>query len=239
MARKRPGAFSLVELLVVLGILALLIAMLMPSLNKARASAKQIKCAAQLRQLGVALVNYANNNRGSFPAWSGWHTLAGNTPDDEPPDVGWMIKVAPYASNPITGCWDCPAFPDGYAMNYFLGVRWTLFSGHPTIHMSDLKLSSSFILSGDCTQPRLYPPAFGSRVEKSINDCDKDDATDPGVLFFGEQNGQNMHPGGNNILFGDYHVASFKRWDDSALTCNPRFMRDWLNAGEEPPPTQP
>ena len=66
--RQRPAparrrGFTFVELLVVLGIIALLVSMLMPTLRVARQVAERTQCASQLRQLGMALMLYANANR--------------------------------------------------------------------------------------------------------------------------------------------------------------------------------
>jgi prepilin-type N-terminal cleavage/methylation domain-containing protein/prepilin-type processing-associated H-X9-DG protein len=59
--------FTLVELLVVIGIIALLIAIILPSLNKARQSATNIKCLANLHSMGLAMNLYATNNHGIIP----------------------------------------------------------------------------------------------------------------------------------------------------------------------------
>jgi prepilin-type N-terminal cleavage/methylation domain-containing protein/prepilin-type processing-associated H-X9-DG protein len=63
-ARK---AFTLVELLVVIGIIAVMISILLPSLNKARRQAKAVQCASNMRQVASAMLMYINNNKGNHP----------------------------------------------------------------------------------------------------------------------------------------------------------------------------
>jgi prepilin-type N-terminal cleavage/methylation domain-containing protein/prepilin-type processing-associated H-X9-DG protein len=64
---KRQAGFTLVELLVVIGIIALLIAILLPALNKARAQGQWAKCASNMKQVVTAFIQYTNDYKGAFP----------------------------------------------------------------------------------------------------------------------------------------------------------------------------
>jgi len=64
---KRRRGFTLVELLVVIGIIALLISILLPALSRARDSAARIQCLSNIRQIAMAVVMYTNANKGVFP----------------------------------------------------------------------------------------------------------------------------------------------------------------------------
>ena len=66
-AVKRPIGFTLVELLVVISIIAVLLAILMPSLQKAREQAKSVVCRQNLKQQGLAVRMYADDNKGKLP----------------------------------------------------------------------------------------------------------------------------------------------------------------------------
>ena len=67
MSVKPRKGFTLVELLVVIGIIAVLISLLLPAMGKARSQAKKVQCSAMLRNMGQALVMYANDNKGKLP----------------------------------------------------------------------------------------------------------------------------------------------------------------------------
>src|SRR5688500_15477885 len=78
--KQHPNGFTLVELLVVIGIISVLISILLPALNKARESAKRIACASNIRQLGMAVQLYASAHKGDLPP-SSYHVTNWMAPD--------------------------------------------------------------------------------------------------------------------------------------------------------------
>ena len=66
---KRTGGFTLIELLVVIAVMALLISLLLPTLERARESVRVVICLSNLRQIGVAIYSYAHEHDGMGPAY--------------------------------------------------------------------------------------------------------------------------------------------------------------------------
>ena len=86
------AGFTLVELLVVIGIIALLIAILLPALSAARAQSKAVASLSNLRQLGIGLVIYRNENKGFYP-------VAAYMPVADRARWRWADAIYPYMKN--------------------------------------------------------------------------------------------------------------------------------------------
>ncbi|HEX3356136.1 MAG TPA: type II secretion system protein [Tepidisphaeraceae bacterium] len=112
-AKDRLG-FTLVELLVVIGIIGVLISLLMPALTRARAQANAVKCKSNLRTLGEMLVIYENENQGYlYPVGPNSPTTGHPTTlgTDLPPHLRWPMVLFKMKGAPDPPPYDAAAYP--------------------------------------------------------------------------------------------------------------------------------
>ena len=128
--RRRPASsvrsgFTLVELLVVLAVIALLAALLLPTLSKAKESARTTQCLNQMRQLGLAVRLYVDENGDAFPRSE--HSAFANG------QLPWERSLAPLLgssttawTNLLTGLYHCPSEKRTTPWSYGLNVYYEL-----------------------------------------------------------------------------------------------------------------
>ena len=124
--RTTRSAFTLIELLVVIAIIAILAALLLPALEQARRSARQVACVSNLRQTGIGLMLYANNSDGRLPGPTSTHSLSrtcsvyqsygwsSTFPQDTYVNLGDALDTGCFGDRSILYC---PGAPSGRIWN--------------------------------------------------------------------------------------------------------------------------
>jgi prepilin-type N-terminal cleavage/methylation domain-containing protein/prepilin-type processing-associated H-X9-DG protein len=164
MAKRIKRGFTLVELLVVITIIAILMALVVPTISSARQKANTTKCLAQLREWGGAVSAFQGDNEGVFPTTNWYATMAGY--------VGQTARWLPGGTPPRPGdgsIYSCPSsttadFPGntpvkiGYAMNdqIFVPGRNTGAIGVPALRRSHLAQPTRFVVLFDAKTPSAY-----------------------------------------------------------------------------------
>ncbi len=208
---QKKSGFTLIELLVVIAIIAILAAIVLPALSRARENARRAVCTNHLKQIGIALEMYADDNDEFYPFCRGTIAWGQNPP-------GWMEQLFPYINNKAV--YRCPSYPKDISdYHYFLSARAAYIDAgyqQAATCRKRIRFPSAFVLSGDCNYRFVEP------------DCDKDDYTQNCTGWQEDStHWKPHHSGGLNILFADGHVSWHSKYEPGSMTYRYGIFSDW------------
>lgn len=195
-SRNRTG-FTLIELLVVVAIIAILAAMLLPALSQARERARQVTCTSNLRQIGLAVMMYAND----WGEWLPYHQSV-TKPLDITDRIGKYCLPVGAKGTAGWNLWHCPSVPEpfrsrsdtgGTYKTYGHNSFWLDSTGANVKKMSRMKKPPFCVLFGE---PGVH--SGGSILSTS--------AYVSNFINTGGPHDGNWHREGCNMLFGDGRV---------------------------------
>jgi prepilin-type N-terminal cleavage/methylation domain-containing protein/prepilin-type processing-associated H-X9-DG protein len=201
-------AFTLIEILVVLAIIAVLMAFLLPALEKSREKANQVRCGSNLSQIGLAISMYANENHGNYPR-TRYDPAAPLCADTN------ASALDPFQSTgPLMNDTTAPMFlllrtnklpPAVYADPYNDVVEYEAEPADPMTHSNFTDFRKNCAYSYANAYPDAVALANGYKLTSKIRPAfavaaDLNPGTGVG------QNSRNHEGRGQNVLFGDGHV---------------------------------
>ncbi len=205
--RHGQRGFTLIELLVVIGIIGILASMLLPAIGKAKERAHSTKCQSNLKQIGLALLQYSQDHDGQALVCQGgvYWDATGSA------GLPWLQKIFSYTTS--VKVYHCPRNDAAisYSMNY-----WAMSWGNSGYRLEDAPYPSETVWMFDAWQRRAmathaYLPDYTDYTKLDADPSNETLAEGAShISSYADLLFPGTHLDGNNILFLDGHVKSWK-----------------------------